>query len=101
MDMEPKRQADLTGAGMHRRQQMDARILATMFLLASTIAAPAATFVRDGNRLVLTGQIRSGDATAFAHLAASLPDDGVVVLGSDGGSLPDSLAIGRLVRERH
>jgi len=75
-------------------------VLAVALLVASTIAAPAATFVRDGNRIVLTGVIRAGDAAAFAHLVASLPDNVIVVLGSDGGSVPDALAIGRLVRER-
>ena len=75
-------------------------ILAVALLVASTIAAPAVTFVRDGNRVILTGQIRQGDGVAFAAIAAALPDGIIIVLGLDGGVVPDAISIGRIIRER-
>jgi hypothetical protein len=79
-----------------------ARILTVVFLagsLGTATPAPAATIIRNGDRLVLTGPIQPGDDTAFAAAV----DDGVkmVVLGSDGGRVYEAMAIGRLIRKRH
>ena len=67
-------------------------------LLAST-AAPAATIVKSGDRLVLTGTIEPGDDTAFA---AALDDDITTdVLGSGGGRVNAAMQIGKAIRARH
>jgi hypothetical protein len=79
---------------------MITRILAVALLAATAApAAEAATIIRNGNRIVLTGSIQEGDDAAFAAAV----DSGVrmVVLGSDGGRVTEAMAIGRLIRERH
>jgi hypothetical protein len=79
---------------------MITRILAVALLAATAApAAEAATIIRNGDRIVLTGSIQEGDDAAFAVAV----DSGVrmVVLGSDGGRVTEAMAIGRLIRERH
>jgi hypothetical protein len=76
-------------------------IAAAIALLAATPTTPAlaATIVRSGDRVVLTGDIVEGDDTKFA---AALDDDvRLVVLGSTGGRVGEAMKIGRLVRRRH
>jgi hypothetical protein len=71
----------------------------SVLLAATPMPAPAATIVRNGDRVVLTGPIQPGDDTAFA---AAVDDDvKMVVLGSDGGHVNEAMAIGRLIRRRH
>src|SRR6266566_4479181 len=76
------------------------RILAGVLLTATaTTPALAATIVRTGDRVILTGDIVEGDDTKFA---AALDDDvRLVVLGSTGGHVSAAMKIGRLVRRRH
>src|SRR5215471_13244927 len=67
-------------------------------LAAAVTPAAAATIVRNGDRIVLTGSIQPGDYTAFA---AALDDNiRIVVLGSDGGRVDEAMEIGRLIRKR-
>jgi len=66
---------------------------------AALTPAVAATIVRNGDRLVLTGPIQAGDDAAFAAAVDSAVR--TVVLGSDGGRVNEAMAIGRLIRKRH
>lgn len=49
--------------------------------------------------IVLSGEIRSGDADKFSD-AASRVKDAIVILDSPGGSVLDGLAIGRIIRSK-
>src|SRR5262249_3418512 len=74
-------------------------IACAIALTVTATPASAATIVRNGDRIVLTGSIVFGDDVAFA---AAVGEGGVrtVVLGSDGGYVNEAMAIGRLIRGR-
>jgi hypothetical protein len=78
---------------------MITRILAIALLTATVAPAEAATLVRDGSRIILTGPIGPFDDIKFR---AALDDNvKTVVLGSDGGYVDEAMTIGRLIRRRH
>jgi hypothetical protein len=69
--------------------------------LGASILTPAsaAQFVRDGDRLMVSGSIGEGDSITFEIKL----DDGVrtVSLNSSGGYLDEALEIGKSIRKRH
>lgn len=66
-----------------------------------TLARPMAFELVGGGRLMATGTITPGVSEAFAAEIAKRGDYvKTVVLNSPGGSVPDALAMGRLIREK-
>lgn len=61
---------------------------------------PEADFVRDGTWLRVLGDIDRGFIGRFRAALDANPGINEVVLGSDGGSVADALAAGRLIRAR-
>src|SRR6516162_11741453 len=75
------------------------RIISLVAAIIAATPVPAATIIRNGDRIVLTGTIGPGDDAAFA--AAIDGNVKTVVLGSDGGRVSEAMTIGRLIRKRH
>jgi len=77
---------------------LSALILGASSALPAAPPATAATIVRNGDRIVLTGQITAFDDIKFR---AALDDNvKTVILGSDGGYVAEAMEIGRIIRQR-